>query len=209
MHGNDAAKGRLATAGRGPDHGIIWGGLRETPIEIGQKDHCLWVDSVLIEPVEARAEFGASSADWIEMKHLTGRVGIDLVNLGVEVENMHPLRPLAFEDRTDLRLEEPQLPRIDRTRAIDGNRDFARALAHNAGQIETGPDVAAVGPHPTRIGRDSVGPETAQQFPPIDLGFRRTFKSPLETGGNFASLLGDGRSLIDGDLPIAHLFLDA
>jgi hypothetical protein len=43
--------------------------------------------------------------------------------------------------------------------------------------------VAAVGPHPTRIGRDSVGPETAQQFPPIDLGFRRAFKSSLETGG--------------------------
>ena len=43
--------------------------------------------------------------------------------------------------------------------------------------------MAAVGPHPTRIGRDSVGPEPAQQFPPIDLGFRRTFKSSLETGG--------------------------
>jgi len=56
---------------------------------------------------------------------------------------------------------------------------------------------------------DSVGPKTAQQLPPIDLGFRRTFKSPLETGGYFASLLGHGRSLIDGDLPIAHLFLDA
>jgi len=134
---------------------------------------------------------------------------IDLLNLGVEVENMHSLGSLAFEDRTNLGLEEPQLPRIDRSRAIDGNRDFARAFAHNAGQIETGPDVAAVGPHPTRIGWDGVGPETAQQFPPINLGFRRTFKSPLETGGYFASLLGDGRSLIDGDLPSAHLFLDA
>jgi hypothetical protein len=71
------------------------------------------------------------------MEHLTGHVGFDLVNLGVEVENMHPLGPLAFEDGTNLRLEEPQLPRIDRTRAIDGNRDFARAFAHNAGQIET------------------------------------------------------------------------
>src|SRR5208337_2735843 len=87
--------------------------------------------------------------------------------------------------------------------------DFASAFAHNAGQIETGPDVTAVGPHPARIGRDSVGPETAQQFPPVDLGFRRAFKSSLEAGGNFASLLGDGRRLIDGNLPIAHLFLDA
>src|ERR1039458_9908327 len=113
VHGNDAAKGRLATAGRGPDHWVIWGGLRETPIEIGQKDHCLWVDSMLIEPVEAWTKFSASAAYWFEMEHLTGHVGIDLVNLGVEVENMHPLRPLAFNDGTDLRLEESQLPRID------------------------------------------------------------------------------------------------
>jgi hypothetical protein len=53
---------------------------------------------VLIEPVEAGTEIGAASTYWFEMEHLTGRVGIDLVNLGVEVENMHPLRPLAFED---------------------------------------------------------------------------------------------------------------
>ena len=68
---------------------------------------------MLTDPVEARTEIGAASAYWFEMKHLTGRVGIDLVNLGVEVENMHPLRPLAFNDGTDLRLEKPQLPRID------------------------------------------------------------------------------------------------
>jgi hypothetical protein len=51
-----------------------------------------------MEPIEAGTEVGAAAADWIEMEHLTGRVGIDLVNLGVEVENMHPLGPLAFED---------------------------------------------------------------------------------------------------------------
>ena len=68
---------------------------------------------MLIEPVEARTKFSASSADWIEVKHLTSHEGIGLVNLGVEVENMHPLGPLAFEDGTDLRLEKSQLPRID------------------------------------------------------------------------------------------------
>jgi hypothetical protein len=71
------------------------------------------VDSVLIEPVEAGTELCAAATDWFEMEHLTGHVGIDLVNIGVEVENMHPLRPLAFEDGTDLRLEKSQLPRID------------------------------------------------------------------------------------------------
>jgi len=69
--------------------------------------------------------------------------------------------------------------------------------------------MTAVGSQPTRIGRDGVGPETAQQFPPIDLGFRRAFKSSLEAGGNLASLLGDGRRLVDGNLPIALLFRDA
>ena len=88
MHGNDAAKGRLATAGRGPEHGIVGGGIGESAIEVGQKDHCLWVDSVLIEPIEAGTEVGATSTDRIEMEHLAGHVGIDLVNLGVEIEDM-------------------------------------------------------------------------------------------------------------------------
>src|SRR5208337_4311414 len=86
--------------------------------------------------------------------------------------------------------------------------DFASAFAHNAGQIETGPDVAAVGPHPARISRDGFGPETAQQFPPIDLGFRRAFKSSLEADGDLASLLGHGRRLIDGNTPIPRLFFN-
>ena len=176
VHGNDAAKGRLATAGRGPEDGVVGGRVGERPVEIGQKDHCLWVDSVLIEPFEAGTEVCTAAADRIEVKELAGRVGIDLVHFGVEVENMHPLGPLAFQNGTNLGLKEPQLPRIDRSGAVYGNRDFARAFTHNAGQIETGPDVAAVGPHPTRIGRDSVGPETAQQFPPIDLGFRRSLQ---------------------------------
>ena len=68
---------------------------------------------MLIEPVEAGTELCAAAADWIEVKHLAGRVGINLLNLGVEVENVHPLGPLAFEDGTDLSLEESQLPRID------------------------------------------------------------------------------------------------
>ena len=88
---------------------------------------------MLIEPVEARTELCAAATDWIEVKHLAGRVGINLLNLGVEVENVHSVGPLAFQDGTDFRLKEPQLPRIDRTRAIDGDCDFASAFAHNAG----------------------------------------------------------------------------
>ena len=137
VYGDNAAEGRLTAAGRGPDHGIVWGRLRKRPIEIGQEDHRLRADSMLIEPVEAGTEIGATSAYWFEMEHLTGHVGIDLVNLGVEVEDVYSLWSLAFEDRTDLSLEKLQLPGIDRTRAIDGNRDFVRAFAHNAGQIET------------------------------------------------------------------------
>ena len=46
------------------------------------------MDSVLIEPIEAGTEVGAASTDRIEMEHLAGHVGIDLVNLGVEIEDM-------------------------------------------------------------------------------------------------------------------------
>jgi hypothetical protein len=66
---------------------------------------------VLAEPVEAGTEVSAASADWVEMERLSGRLGIDLVNLSVKVEDMHTLKPLAFEDGMHLSLEEPKLPK--------------------------------------------------------------------------------------------------
>ena len=52
---------------------------------------------------------------------------------------MDTLRPLAFENRTHLGLKEPQLPRIHRAGAIDGDRDLPDALAYHSRQVETLP----------------------------------------------------------------------
>ena len=90
---------------------------------------------MLIDPVEARAKFGATSAYWFEMEHLTGHVGNDLVNLGVEVENMHPLRPLAFNDGTNLCLEEPQLPLSRLDLAGQGGDDYRGGQGGLGGRV--------------------------------------------------------------------------
>ena len=62
----------------------------------------------------------------------------------------------------DLGFEEAQLPRTDRTGAIDSNRDLPDALPHDSRQIKPGPDVASVRSHPARICRNRVRPQPAQ-----------------------------------------------
>ena len=60
---------------------------------------------MLLQPVEARTEVGPSAANGIEMNLLSGLIGLHLVYLGVEVQDMNALRPLTFKDRADLSLE--------------------------------------------------------------------------------------------------------
>ncbi|HEV2133933.1 MAG TPA: hypothetical protein VGR47_06685 [Terracidiphilus sp.] len=57
---------------------------------------------MLVELLEARAERRASSAHWAESNPLAGFVDLDFMNLGVKIEHIHALRPLAFEDRARL-----------------------------------------------------------------------------------------------------------
>jgi hypothetical protein len=100
-------------------------------------------------------------ADWYEMNRLSGLIGLHIVYLGVEVQNVHALRPLTFEDRANLGLKEAQLAGIDGAGAIDSDGDLPDTLVHNSGQIKSGPDMAAVWPHPDRIGRNGIRPEPA------------------------------------------------
>ena len=53
---------------------------------------------MLVQPVEAGTEVCASAANWIEMNLLASLIGFDFVYLGVEVQDMNALWPLAFED---------------------------------------------------------------------------------------------------------------
>jgi len=76
------------------------------------------------------------------------------MNLGIEVEYMHPARPLSFENGANLRLKETQLTRIDRPGAIDGDGDFSSTLRPDTGEIEPSPDVPPIGRHPAVVRRN-------------------------------------------------------
>jgi hypothetical protein len=88
----------MATASRGPEYGVTWSVVGKCPIEVGQKDQSLRLNAVLLQPVEARTEVGASAAYGIEVNLLSGLVYFNFVNLSVEVQDVNALWALAFED---------------------------------------------------------------------------------------------------------------
>ena len=139
---------------------------------------------------------------------LSGLVGFNFVNLGVEIQDVNALWLLTFEDRARLGLKESQLPRADGAGAVNGNRDLTYALTYDSGQIETRPEMTAVRPHPAVVDRDSVGPETAQELTPVDCGLRCPFQCPIEPDRNFARLPRHCHGLIDSDIPLPRLFLN-
>jgi hypothetical protein len=69
---------------------------------------------VFLKPIEARTKVCSSSANGIEVNLLSGLIGFNFVNLGVEVQDVNALWALAFEDRADLSLKETQQPAIHR-----------------------------------------------------------------------------------------------
>lgn len=62
---------------------------------------------MFIQPFEARPELGASTAHGFKGDTLACFERFDLVHHRVEVKNIDALRALAFEDGTNLGLEEP------------------------------------------------------------------------------------------------------
>src|SRR5271154_126147 len=162
---------------------------------------------MLFEPLEARPEFCTSTSDWVERDRLPCFEGLNRMHDRVEVENVDALRSLTFEDRTNLGLEQAQLPRVYRAGAIDGDRNLTYTFPHHSGQVKPGPDVAAVGTHPAIVRRCGFGPGPAQQFPPIDGRVGRPIERAFDAGGYFASLFGKRDRLVDGDAPLPSLLL--
>ena len=111
-HGNDAPEWCLSALGGCPEHWIPRLGLGECAAQVCQNDQSLRPNPVFLKPVETGTEVCASAADRIEMDLFSGLIGFNFVNLGVEVQDMNALWPLAFEDRADLSLKETQQPAI-------------------------------------------------------------------------------------------------
>jgi hypothetical protein len=114
---------------------------------------------MVIQPLEAWAKIGTSPSHWVKVNRLAGFVCLYLEDRRVKVQDMHTLRPLAFENRTNLGLKESQLPRVHRAGAVDSDRDLPDALAYHSRQVETCPDMAAVGAHPAIVSRYRIRPE--------------------------------------------------
>jgi hypothetical protein len=53
---------------------------------------------MLFQPIEAWTEVRASATDGIQMNLFPGLIGLHFVYLGVEVQNVNALWPLAFKD---------------------------------------------------------------------------------------------------------------
>src|SRR5579875_1431317 len=131
LHRNDLTERCSAASSRSPKNRVGRFGVWKCAIEIGEEDESLGLHAVLVQPREAWPKLCASAADWVERNALSGFEGLDLMNDRVEVEDIDALRPLTFKDRTNLSLEEAQLPRVHRARAIDGDRNFAHPFPHD------------------------------------------------------------------------------
>ena len=66
---------------------------------------CAEMNPVLIKPIKAWPKFGSPAPDGVKMHRLASFVCLHLLHLCIEVQNMHTLRPLAFENRTHLGLK--------------------------------------------------------------------------------------------------------
>ena len=89
---------------------------------------------MLGEPFEARPELGASAAYRVKRDPLPCFERFDLMHHRVKVENIDALRSLAFEDRTDLSLKEPQLPGVHGSGTVDCDCDLADTLPDHSGR---------------------------------------------------------------------------
>ena len=88
----------MTTAGGSPEHGIGWSIVGKCTVEVGQKDQRLRPDPMLFQPIEAWTEVRASATNGIQMNLFPGLIGLHFVYLGVEVQDVNALWPLAFED---------------------------------------------------------------------------------------------------------------
>src|SRR6266851_554485 len=208
LHRYELPKGSLARSGRCPKNGVRRFFLRQRSIEVRQKHQHLSLNLLLIHPIETWPEIRAASTDGIEAYLLASRVDIDLVHAGVEVEYMHALGPLSFEDGADFRLEERELSRAHRAGAVHGDHDLSDALADDSGKIEPLPDMAAIRPRPGVVGGVCLRPGPAQQLAPVNPCLLCAFKAPFEPCRDLADELREGLRLLNGNLPFTCLFGD-
>ena len=115
-----------------PQDWVVWCSGWEGALKVREDHECLRLDALLFDVFKARAEASSASAHRFERDRLALFEDGAIMNLGVEVEHMHPLRPPLRDDGVQFILEQSKLPTVDRTGAVYADYNFTHAILANA-----------------------------------------------------------------------------
>jgi hypothetical protein len=114
---------------------VGWSGIREGALKVGEDHERLRLDALLLDVFEARTKAGPATAHWFERNRLALFEDGSVVDLGVEIEYMHPLRPPLRDDGVQFILEEPKLAAVNRAGAVHADYNLPHAIFVNAWQV--------------------------------------------------------------------------
>jgi hypothetical protein len=96
-----------------PQDWVVWCSSWEGALKVGEDHEHLWLDRLLLDVFEAGAEAGSTAAHWFEQNRFALFKDGSVVDLGIEIEDMHPLGPPLRDDGIQFILEESKLSAVD------------------------------------------------------------------------------------------------
>jgi hypothetical protein len=88
-----------------PQDWVVWCSVWEGALKVREDHECLRLDALLFDVFKARAEAGSTAAHWFEQDRFALFKDGSVVDLGVEIEYMHPLGPPLRDDGIQFLLE--------------------------------------------------------------------------------------------------------
>jgi hypothetical protein len=82
-------------------------GVRKAALKVGEDHECLRLDAMLLDVFKAGAEAGPTAAHGFERNRFALFKDGSVVDLGVEIEYMHPLGSPLRDDGVQFILEKP------------------------------------------------------------------------------------------------------
>jgi hypothetical protein len=96
-HGNHITEWSWMILGGRPKHWMVRRSVWEAALKVGEDHERLRLDALLFDVFEARTEAGPAAANWFERNRLSLVKDSGIMNLGVEIEHMHPLSGYSGE----------------------------------------------------------------------------------------------------------------
>src|SRR6266496_747340 len=114
---------------------MVWCGVWEGALKVGEDHERLRPDRLLLDVFKARAETGPTATHWLERNRLSLFKDGGVMNLRVEIEDMHPLGPPLRDDGIQFILEESKLAAVDRAGAVHTDDNLTYTILPNAWQV--------------------------------------------------------------------------